>query len=54
MPTIKTRKIFELGNSRVVVLLKDWLEWIKQKYGVELREVTVETNGCLVIKPKID
>lgn len=53
MPALKKRKIIKLGGSRVIALPADWLAWIREKYGVDLREVIVEVDDDLIVKPKI-
>lgn len=54
MPTLKVRKIINLAGSKVVALPPEWLRWLQTRYGVEPKEVYVETNGCVIIKPKLN
>ena len=53
MPGLHVRKLISLGESKVVALPKDWLRWIETKYG-PIKEVIVQTNGAVKIKPKVE
>ena len=54
MPSLCERKIITLGGSKVVAIPKDWLKYWEAKFGCEIREVTVKTDGSIIIKPKIE
>jgi len=54
MPSLHERKIITLGGSKVVAIPKDWLRYWESKFGCEIREVTVKTDGSIIIKPKIE
>jgi antitoxin component of MazEF toxin-antitoxin module len=48
MPHKQTRKIIRVGNSLAVTIPKPWLKY----FGLsEKDQVTVLSNGALVIKP---
>lgn len=49
MPII--RKIIQVGTSKAVSLPKSWLELIERETGKSVKEVAVEVNGVLTIKP---
>jgi len=50
MPHKQTRKVIRVGNSLAVTIPKAWLNY----FGlVEKDEVTILSNGALVIKPSI-
>jgi len=49
MPII--RKIIQVGTSKAVSLPKSWLELIERETGKPVKEVAVEVNGVLTIKP---
>jgi len=49
MPII--RKIIQVGTSKAVSLPKSWLELIERETGKPVKEVAVEVNGVLIIKP---
>lgn len=49
MPII--RKIIQVGSSKAVSLPKSWLELIERESGKKIKEVAVEVNGVLTIKP---
>jgi len=49
MPII--RKIIQVGTSKAVSLPKSWLELIEREAGKPVKEVAVEVNGVLIIKP---
>jgi len=53
VPGLHVRKLISLGESKVVALPKDWLRWIETKYG-PIKEVIVQTNGAVKIKPKVE
>jgi len=53
MPSLHVRKVIDLGGSKVVAIPKDWLRYWETKFGCEIREVTVKTDGSIIIKPKI-
>lgn len=45
------RKIVLHGASRGVTLPASWLDYIERTSGKKLREVTMEVNGEITIKP---
>ena len=49
MPII--RKVIQVGTSRAVCLPKSWLELIERETGKTIKEVTVEVNEALIIRP---
>jgi antitoxin component of MazEF toxin-antitoxin module len=49
MPII--RKIIQVGTSKAVSLPKSWLEFYERKYGQCIKEVSIEVNGKLTIRP---
>ena len=51
MPLIK--KVIQVGNSKAVSLPKSWLELIERETGKSIKEVTMEVNGILTIRPII-
>lgn len=51
MPII--RKVFHVGNAQAISLPKQWLDWLKREYGVEIREVLIEIDQELRIIPFI-
>jgi antitoxin component of MazEF toxin-antitoxin module len=53
MPGLHTRKLINLGGSKVVALPQEWLRWLESKYG-PVKEVIVQTDGVAIIKPKIE
>jgi hypothetical protein len=52
MPGLHTRKLINLGGSKVVALPQDWLRWLESKHG-PVKEVIVQTDGVAIIKPKL-
>jgi hypothetical protein len=53
MPLIK--KVIDYGKtSKGVILPKSWLELIERHTGKPVKEVTMEVNGQLTIKPILD
>jgi hypothetical protein len=50
MPII--RKIIKLGRSRVITIPADWLEYYRRKFGCDVIEVEMETNGKLKISAR--
>ena len=45
------RKVTRIGTSKFVSLPKGWLDLIERETGKSLKEVAVEVNGCLKIRP---
>ncbi len=41
----------QVGTAKAVTLPQSWLELIKRENGQPLKEVTMEVDGCLIIKP---
>ena len=51
MPIV--RKVFEIGDSKAITLPKSWLKYYEEKAQHEIREVEIEVNRELKIKPVI-
>ena len=51
MPLI--RKVIQVGTSKAISLPKSWLELIERETGKPIKEVAVEVNGVLTIRPII-
>jgi antitoxin component of MazEF toxin-antitoxin module len=49
MPLIQ--KIIQVGDSRAVTIPKSWLIFYERQYGQNIKEVSVEVNGKLTIRP---
>jgi len=49
MPVI--RKIVKIGNAKGITLPKDWFEWLKREYGEEPKEILMEIDREIRIKP---
>jgi len=47
------RKIIQVGTSRAISIPKTWLDYYEKKAGVEIKEVAMEVNRVLTIKPII-
>ena len=48
------RKIIEVGKtSKGVILPKSWLDLIERETGKSIKEVAIEVNGILTIRPII-
>ena len=47
------RKVIQVGTSKAVSLPKSWLELIERETGKSIKEVAVEVNGILTIRPII-
>jgi hypothetical protein len=47
------RKVTVVGGCRGITLPAAWLEWIRRKYGVEIREVELEIDDVITITPII-
>jgi len=47
------RKVFEIGDSKAITLPKSWLKYYEEKAQHEIREVEIEVNRELKIKPVI-
>jgi antitoxin component of MazEF toxin-antitoxin module len=52
MPMI--RKLIKVGDSRVVSIPRDWLNYYKKTTGKEIEEVLLEVNGEIKVKPYIE
>lgn len=50
MPII--RKLIKLGRSHVVTIPADWLEFYRRKFGSDVVEVEMETNGKIKINAR--
>jgi len=42
------------GSARGVILPSSWLTYIGRQIGLPLKEVTLETNGKIKIKPVME
>ena len=49
MPLVQ--KVIQVGDSRAVTIPKSWLAYYERKSGQTIREVAVEVNGKLTIRP---
>jgi len=49
MPII--RKVVKVGDSKGVTIPKSWLDYIEKENEVEVREVAIEVDKVLIIKP---
>jgi antitoxin component of MazEF toxin-antitoxin module len=52
MPLV--RKIIKLGTSRVITLPEGWLKWLETKFGEIPKEVLIEVNEELKIRPLVN
>lgn len=52
MPII--RKISTHGDSRGVTLPASWLEYIERESGTTLKEVSMDVDSVITIKPVLD
>ncbi len=52
MPLIK--RVIQVGDSHAVTIPKTWLEYYERQSGQKIREVAVEVNGKLVIRPILE
>jgi antitoxin component of MazEF toxin-antitoxin module len=51
MPLV--RKIIRVGTSRGITLPEDWLKWLEMRFGEAPKEVFVEVDEELRIKPVV-
>jgi len=51
MPIV--RKVFEIGDSKAITLPKSWLKYYEEKAQHKIREVEIEVNRELKIRPVI-
>jgi len=51
MPLIQ--KLIRIGDSQAVTIPKSWLTYHERQSKYPIKEVTVEVNGALVIRPII-
>ena len=49
MPLIQ--KVIQIGDSRAVTIPKSWLTYYERQCGQSIKEVSVEVNGKLTIRP---
>jgi len=47
------KRLFQVGSSKAVIIPSEWLEWLKRKHGVEIREVLLEINREIRVIPVI-
>ena len=47
MPLLK--KLIDLGNSKAITIPKDWLDYYKERNGVELETVLMEISDSKII-----
>lgn len=54
MPII--RRLVKVGNSRMVTIPPEWLEFYERQTGTKVQEVFMELNGeiTIYIKPRED
>ena len=52
MPLIQ--KVIQVGDSRAVTIPKSWLTYYERQSGQCIKEVSLEVNGTLVIRPIIE
>ena len=52
MPLIQ--KVIQIGDSRAVTIPKSWLTYYERQSGQSIKEVSVEVNGKLTIRPIIE
>jgi antitoxin component of MazEF toxin-antitoxin module len=49
MPLIQ--KIIQIGDSKAITIPKSWLIFYERQIGCSIKEVSVEVNSSLVIRP---
>jgi len=49
MPLIQ--KIIQIGDSKAVTIPKSWLIFYERQNGQPIKEVSIEVNGVLIIRP---
>jgi antitoxin component of MazEF toxin-antitoxin module len=49
MPLIQ--KIIQIGDSKAVTIPKSWLVFYERQSGQSIKEVSIEVNGALIIRP---
>jgi len=49
MPLIQ--RVIQVGDSRAITIPKSWLVYYERQSGQRIREVVVEVNGKLTIRP---
>jgi antitoxin component of MazEF toxin-antitoxin module len=49
MPLIQ--KVIQIGDSRAITIPKSWLTYYERQSGNIIKEVSVEVNGKLIIRP---
>jgi antitoxin component of MazEF toxin-antitoxin module len=49
MPLIQ--KVIQVGDSRAVTIPKSWLVYYERQSGESIKEVSVEVDGRLIIRP---
>jgi antitoxin component of MazEF toxin-antitoxin module len=52
MPLIQ--KVIQVGDSRAVTIPKSWLTYYERQSGQCIKEVSLEVNGTLIIRPIIE
>lgn len=52
MPLI--RKVMDSGTSKVVAIPPSWLRCIEKQTGQEVKEILMEVDGVIIIKPVIE
>jgi antitoxin component of MazEF toxin-antitoxin module len=45
------QKVIQIGDSRAVTIPKSWLTYYERQSGHSIKEVSVEVNGKLIIRP---
>ena len=51
MPMPIIRKVTTVGRAKGITLPKSWLEWLEREYGEPIREVLLEIDKEIVIRP---
>ena len=49
MPII--RKVITLKTAKAVCLPKSWFDYYERQFGAEIKEVAIEVNNVLKIRP---
>ena len=49
MPII--RKVITLRTAKAVCLPKSWFDYYERQFGAEIKEVAIEVNNVLKIRP---
>jgi hypothetical protein len=52
MPLIQ--KVIQVGDSRAITIPKSWLTYYERQSGQNIKEVSIEVNGKLIIAPILE